>query len=391
MDTRNDDIALFDDLAPEEQHALRQAMAEDPALAELLANWRLVRSSIRAELERAVPDHDLLVLYALDERAVLTAAEQERLHASRPQIEAALERHESLQDIVRRVRQDAELFDEAWAGFVMPDERPAEAPVAQRPRLRAVERPAMRLHERPAMRWGWRIAATVAMVAFAGVLFMVLQRDAGFDTIRTAENETRTIQLRDGSTVLLAASSSLRYAPEGSDRPARQVRLTGSAVFEVTRGDEPFTVETATALTTVLGTTFGVRADEAVTEVVLVSGAVEVAQRLAPDRSVRLEPGQRSRVIGVGAPAEPEVVDVSTAFDWSDRFYFRNTPLPRVAEQLSAHFRVSISVAPELASERITASFDRDRPVGEILRALARTLGAEVVQQGGGFQIVLPG
>ncbi len=369
------DPTLFEALAPAEQDALRRALGHDADTADALALWTALRARLGADLRRDLPEFDLLVLWALgeDDPAVLAPEEEARLIAARPALEAALEQHPALGDVVRRVRADRDAFEAAWG-------EPARAtrPAGGRVEDRDPVRPSVR-------RWAWRSAVALAVVAFAAVLLFILRRDAGFETYETAEGETETVTLTDGSTVRLASASRLLVEAEGE----RRVRLVGEAVFEVQPSGAPFVVETATALTTVLGTTFGVTASELETEVVLASGAVELATRLEPEQAVRLEPGQRSRVVGAQPPDAPTRTDVAETLAWTGTWYFQATPLDAIAERLAAHYGVPVEVAPALAADRVTGPFSSARPVAETLRALAIALDARV--EGGaadGYRLV---
>ncbi|RMF55430.1 MAG: DUF4974 domain-containing protein, partial [Bacteroidetes bacterium] len=143
-----------------------------------------------------------------------------------------------------------------------------------------------------------------------------------------------------------------------------------------------------TALTTVLGTQFGVQAGDEATEVVLVSGRVALAPRAVPEQFVVLEPGQMSRVAAGALPATPVAVDLSAALAWTGQFFFRATPLPEALAQLSDHYGVPVTYTPALADEAISGTFEHEQPLEEILQALAATLGAEVRRQGTGYVLV---
>lgn len=381
MNPRYDDTALFEALDPEERDALRRELGADADAAGALALWRALRARLGADLRRDLPGFDLLVLYALgDEPAALAPEEEARLIAARPALEAALDAHPAFRDVVRRVRADRAAFDDAWPAAPEPVRRPDLASVVGQ---RAVDRQA----ERPSRgrRWAWRSAVAVAVVAFAALSVYLLQRDAGFDTYETAAGETERIDLADGSVVHLAAQSRLMVETEG----ARLVRLTGEAVFDVVPNGERFVVETATARTTVLGTTFGVKASEFETDVVLASGAVALAPRANPDAAVRLEPGQRSRVVGGQDPEPPTRADVTGALAWTGTWHFQATPLADIADHLAAHYGVAIDVTPGLAGDRVTGPFSSEEPVEETLRTLALALDARVEgDASSGFRLV---
>ena len=379
------DAPLFEALGPDEREALRRALGDDASAADALARWTALRARLGADLRRALPDFDLLLLYAVGESdpKALTPEEEARLIAARPSLERAIAAHPSLDDVIRRVRADQSAFDAAW------DAETAESPIVReevtvrrRAHDRAPERP------RAARRWAWRAPVALAAVAFAAILVFILQRDAGFDTYTTAAGETRAVTLDDGSTVMLASSS--RLMVETEDDGKRRVRLAGEALFEVVPGAEPFVVETATALTTVLGTTFGVDATEIETEVVLANGSVKLATRVDPELSVRLEPGQRSRVVGGQAPEPPARADVVTSLAWTGTWYFHNAPADEVAARFSEHYEVPIALAPSLASVRVGGAYSADRPVEESLQALAVSLGARTESDGAGGSRIVP-
>ncbi len=382
-----DEALLFPEtLTPEERAAARQALAADAGLAEAAAQWRAVQAGVRHRLERHLPDRSLLVLYALDASGradVLTDKERQVLDAARPALERALAAHPALADVAQCIRAEADAFEKEWeAHFAAPSQ---EVP------LRAPDRRAVPVGRRVGMRRAWRVVAALTVVAFFTVVFLLVQRDAGLVTVETAAGETQVIELADGTTVRLLGGSTLSY-PDPDEAPAlaRTVRLTGRAFFTVVPNPAPFTVETPTALTTVLGTRFGVAADVDVTEVVLASGSVAVAPKAAQDRLVVLEPGQMSRV-AVGALAStPVAVDVAEALGWTGLFIFRATPLRVIAERLSAHYDTPVQVAPSLADEQITGEFSQDLPLEEILQTLAAGLAAEVeADPAGGFRIVV--
>src|SRR5690606_30479500 len=153
------------------------------------------------------------------------------------------------------------------------------------------------LRRRSGMRWVARGAIGLAVAAFAVVAVLLGQRDSSLVTVRTAEGEVRVVQLGDGSIVRLLGSSVFSFV-DPARRAAfdRHARLVGRAFFEIAPAQEGFVVETPTARATVLGTRFGVVADDALTEVVLAAGRLSLAPSASPRHVVVLAPGQASRV-----------------------------------------------------------------------------------------------
>ncbi|MEM7788282.1 MAG: hypothetical protein AAF594_11205 [Bacteroidota bacterium] len=238
-----DSLALYDALPPDEQAAVAAALAEQPALAEAFARWRSLRADVRVDLAQALPDRALLVLYALSDDDLLSADEQDRLEAVRPDIEAAVATHPGLAAAVRRIQADRDAFEQAWAEAASETAEPAdvapieatpieEETVAPRtaPRRPAPDRSALRASQSET-RWVWRAASVLAVVAFAAVATYLFNRDAGWETI-TAQSDT-VVTLPDGSTADLAAGATL-MVPEAGAEDARQARLLGGgALFRI--------------------------------------------------------------------------------------------------------------------------------------------------------------
>ncbi|WP_412067069.1 FecR family protein [Rubrivirga sp. IMCC43871] len=381
-----DALAFFDALPPDERAALDAAVAAEPALAEAFARWRSLRSAVRADLARDLPDRALLVLYALADPDLLSDAEQARVDDARPALDAALAKHPGLAAAVRRIRSDRDAFDAAWADAAAePDAAPlahvTDAPARSRPRTdrQPADRQPLRL-VRPT-RWVMRVAAVFAVVAFGAVLTQLYLRDAGWETLVGAQ----TVTFEDGTTVQLADNARLAVA-EARGREARL--LAGEALFRVTRNpDAPFSVTTPNADVVVLGTTFAVDASDVRTEVTLVTGAVTVAPRETPAAAVTLAPGQRTTVLALDAPTAPTSADLG-ALSWTGVVFGRGKTVGQIAAHLSELFEVPISVDPALASVTMGDGEFGANGLDADLRLLAMGVEGRVEADGRGFRIV---
>ncbi len=374
-----DILALYDSLTPKERAELDRAMEENPTMADAFGRWNSLRAEVRRELAADLPDRALLVLYALADDDVLDADEQARLRAGSANLAVAMDRHPGLVDVVQRIHGDREAFEDVWAAHTAPN-RQEKALSEDRPPLRLVG------PQSPA-RWVWRIAALVTVVLGSALLVHIAMRDAGFETIRASE--LMAVDLPDGSSVQLAEGSVLMIPQEG--RPLRQARLMrGRGLFDILRDEaNPFKIETPNADIIVLGTTFGVEVTDIETEVVLASGIVELASHADRDAPVRLEPGQRSRVLSLDPPSEPALADVNAELSWSGDLFIRAERMARVAEYLSEAFDLPVEVGQDLANEMVSGTrFEREAGLEAAVQELALSLGAEVVSlEGGGFRI----
>ncbi len=367
--------AFFPDTLSDAERAQVQRLIEtDPAARRAYRRAQALQARLAGRVDAAVPDRTLLVCAALRQAgrgSVLTPEEQARLEAAQPDLDRAAHALPALADVMARVARDAEAFDECWTV-------PVQTRLSRPPRPRAAPR-----------RVVWRAGMALAVATFAAVALLLVQRDAAYTTIEVAAGKVEYVTLADGSRVKLMGGSSLTFSdPEKEAVFNRQVRLSGSAFFDVTPGTQRFVVRTEQADVTVLGTRFGVRAEAAATEVTLVEGALLLAPSDAPLRGVTLAPGQQSRMAqGAQVPSPPETVEPATALAWTGLLFFRDTPLGQAAAQLSQALGLAVEVAPALAPEAVTGTFDRAQGAEEIVRALAATLDAQAVQTARGWRI----
>lgn len=114
-------------------------------------------------------------------------------------------------------------------------------------------------------------------------------------TIEIPAGHRMDITLEDGTIAQLNSGARLSY-PKSFSASAREVYLEGEACFDVTRNErKPFIVNTFAAEIEVLGTNFGVCADERENEfsTTLIEGKVKVTSKSDPAKSVTLSPSDK--------------------------------------------------------------------------------------------------
>ena len=329
---------------------------------------RLV-SALRDDLDSAV-DPRLIVLEGLVQAGrpeALSGSERAQLADGRRALEAAIEKHPGLRLEMQAVRREASLFDEAWreAGRLARPPRP--------PRRRAM------------MRWPARIGLGAAAVVLVAVMYLALAGRIAQETVTAPATAHQTVVLDDGTQVRLAPGSSLTYVP-GSDFN-RTVELVGSAFFDVTGQPGRFAVETSAAVTSVLGTRFGVESNPHETRVTLVSGSVAVAPSAGSPAVVVLEPGQQTVVSRGESPSRPVSVDLARSLAWSDLLVFRQTRMDSVVVLLKEVRDVDVTLDTALAPMEVTGTFSPEQTTREILDILSATLNARVVETEDGFHL----
>jgi transmembrane sensor len=176
------------------------------------------------------------------------------------------------------------------------------------------------------------IAASVviALLAYVFVFSAV--------TVSTQRGERISYVLPDGSEVILNADSKLSFKRIFWSRN-RSVDLDGEAFFQVKKGSQ-FTVTTARAIVTVLGTSFNVFARSERAEVSCFTGKVKVNVKKGDE--VILTKGNSTQIEN-DTLIPPRIFDESKTAAWrSGEFYFESQPMGAVVEELERQFNITI-------------------------------------------------
>lgn len=245
------------------------------------------------------------------------------------------------------------------------------------------------LHRRPL----FRMAAALVLVAGATLLWRGAGPadpvQAGPETIQTAAGERRSVDLADGSRIVMAPGSVLRIA-EGvaSGKGERRVDLEGEAWFEVEHdASRPFRVYTVDAVAEDLGTEFTVRAwaGEGRVQVAVVSGEVALRSTGSGDTtSATLRPEDVGELIAGQAPTVSRPGSLAGFVAWHEgRLPVEDLRLDSLVTEFSRWFGVTLTLEDStLAARRITATFDLDR-LEDALDVLRLSLGVEIERRDG--------
>ena len=209
----------------------------------------------------------------------------------------------------------------------------------------------------------------------------------------TARGERATLDLADGSRVVLAPESHVRV-PGSFGEGVRDFYLDGEAIFAVVHdSSRPFRVHAKGAVVEDIGTRFGLRAyaSDRVIAVAVAEGSV----RLAPEHAAAdsgsthqatgavLRKGQLGRLDRAGHLTTTSGVPLDAYLGWADgRLAFVDAALPEVLRRLGRWHDLDVRVVDvQLASRRVTAEFSTQSS-DEMLSALAIAVGARVERSG---------
>jgi transmembrane sensor len=162
-------------------------------------------------------------------------------------------------------------------------------------------------------------------------------------TLHVPAGTSSNIVLPDGSEVYLHPGSKLLFPVHfASDK--RVVKLEGEGYFKVKHNtNQPFIVLTRDIETRVLGTEFNVNSK--LDEVVLVSGAIQVAGRQGSNKTV-LTPGKMATVKGDGSLALTDV-DTTPYTYWRDGYlYFDDASLADIIQAMAENYGYQVVYRP---------------------------------------------
>lgn len=232
--------------------------------------------------------------------------------------------------------------------------------------------------------WMWpvlKIAATVA-VLFALSLFsylFILENQPNQEVLvdkATIEGQKSTLILSDGTQVRLNSKSKVRF-PEKFAQDRREIILEGEAFFEVARDESrPFIIKSGDIRTTVLGTSFNVKAFEKEdVQVTVATGKVKVEntaiQMEGKPISLTLSPHQQANCDISSGVLEKKEVDIDPFLAWKDGVIrIQNLNLAETALILERWYGVSISFENEEVKQcRVSNGTYKDENLINILKS----------------------
>jgi transmembrane sensor len=236
----------------------------------------------------------------------------------------------------------------------------------------------------------WKLAAAIALLISIGWFIFELALGPGHPGVQVdyaaALGNEETFKLDDGSAIILNAGSKLIVAGDFGDKD-RYVSLEGEAFFKVAPNpDVPFTVRTGEVETTVLGTSFLLRAypEENTVELSVSEGRVHF--HIGERTGVEIEAGSASVFNSNNSSFdEMDYNENKTVALLSGKIVFIQDPLRNVFRTLERKYNVSITDQSSLQDRTFTSSFDRSEDIESILKVIGLTFNLEIVEENGEF------
>lgn len=255
---------------------------------------------------------------------------------------------------------------------------------------------------RPVLFWMKTMAAAVVVIVgfglYYGFEYRYLESESSpsnhlhtptieYIEIVSNENETKSLQLPDGSQIVLEENSKIRY-PYQFDSKERSVQLDGEAYFDIARNPkQPFIIFANKTVVKVLGTSFRVMAHENSDKVIVAvkSGKVSVFERKEYDKlkdnsqmtGLVLMANQQAEFSNELEKFSKMIVPEPMLLDKTDKkqFDFDRTPLSEVFHILQNAYGIEIIYEKELVENRILKVSLEDESLTEKLDIICQTMG----------------
>ncbi len=242
-------------------------------------------------------------------------------------------------------------------------------------------------HEKTGLgrRFNFLMVASVVVLLLAGAWFF--RENIMFDIYKTGYGQIRSLQLQDGSKVVMNANSELKVPRFGFGNSTRQVELTGEADFSVThRADNrKFVVTTDRNFEVVVfGTEFVINTRRKGAKVVLNKGSVQLRyQEGTAQKNMMMKPGDLVTLDERNQASIRQVASTQQHSAWKEhRLVFDQTTLAEVAQMFEDNYGLKVEIPDsELAGWTISGSFSADNSE-ELLQTLTEAAGLTYRKEG---------
>lgn len=244
------------------------------------------------------------------------------------------------------------------------------------------------------LRWSQRVALLLVLplaIGFA-LLLSKTKQDIEWKEINVDNGAKQELTLSDGTSLVMYAGSRLTY-PTSFDKKVREIFIDGEVYADVAhdKKDKPFVIYAGDVSIQVLGTKFNLKAYKGAEEVNvhLLEGSVRLDVKDGlHDSSYMVRPGQSVVFNRKDGTLKSYMFDVDTyrTIREEGQIEFDNMTILDIAAELERMFGNRIVVADKkLAARRMTAFFQNDESLDEILSSLNMDGKMDIDADGGTF------
>lgn len=233
-----------------------------------------------------------------------------------------------------------------------------------------------------------RVAAAIILMIAAGWVSVKVYHEFSWKEYTTHGGEIRSIDLADGSTVVLNGNSKLSVKRNLSRKKLREVFLTGEANFWITKGENEearFVVHTRDLDVEVLGTRFNVNSRDLETIVYLEEGSVKVERKDRKKEEVYLTPGEKIEYSSVKQELKlSEVKSEVNEISWREGiFEFEDLTLHGILKQITGAYNYRFDIKSIDLQDRTYTVRIPDNNLEFAISVLEKLTGATITDEGG--------
>lgn len=221
----------------------------------------------------------------------------------------------------------------------------------------------------------WYAAASVAIFVCSAFIYISFNKgifnfEPSYITKTASRGQRLTVKLEDGSIVKLNSESSITFPETFKGLNSREIQLTGEAFFDVARDEKkPFHIISGKLLTTVLGTSFNIKAyaERSSIDVTVVTGSVNVkleAESVGGKRQKELilSPGELGTLDLTSDVLSKSKTTIEKQIAWSkDVLYFPNITFEEVAKELEKWYDIDLVFQNDIINDcKIQGKFKSD-------------------------------
>ncbi|MEB2780096.1 FecR family protein [Algoriphagus sp. C2-6-M1] len=232
----------------------------------------------------------------------------------------------------------------------------------------------------------FRVAAAITLIVVSTWVYTTFLPQSGKAYYSSVELQSESnaveIPLLDGTTITLNKNTTLNYSQKLFGNVRKVSMESGEAFFDVKRNEQkPFVIQTENVSITVLGTSFHVKTVQKTTEVIVVTGSVQVEingkkKVLRPDEKLRINQ-QTGEMIKSQPSNKLYNYYVSNVFQ-ADRI-----PLGDLINALNEAYDSNIEIAKEeLKTLPITTTLEYGS-LNKNLEVIRETLNLKISQRDG--------
>jgi transmembrane sensor len=208
---------------------------------------------------------------------------------------------------------------------------------------------------------------------------------------KTSYGEKATLELTNGSQIILNANSHLSYSYRGSQEKGQvmDIFLNGEAWFDIVPfegdGTGTYRIHTGHGVVEVLGTTFVIQTSQKLTRAVLEEGVIRLdidkTKSTEYEEGIVLSPGQFVEFNQDTGRIELREVNTDLYTSWiRDVWVFDQTPLREIAERIESVFGVTVEITTLTLKEKTLSGSIGSKNLPLIKQGISEAFGEKVVQ-----------